>query len=142
VELPAQIQPGQHPQVVAIAVGYGRKGTDRFSKIGPRWIQGKPTVMEGETVGKNAFPLGDVTPVEVLLENVVSIAPTGRKAQLAHTQTHHSITVPEELGGQRRDVVRETTLAAFLKDPASGNPPPHEAQELWPNDHKHEGHHW
>ncbi len=37
-ELPALVQPGQHPETIAIALGYGRKGTDRFAAIGPEWI--------------------------------------------------------------------------------------------------------
>jgi len=142
IELPAVIQPGQHEKVVAIALGYGRKGTDRFSQIGPQWLQAELTVRKGETVGKNAFPLGKFDNGRVLLENTVSLAPTGRKGKVSTTQMHHTITVPQNLGGQRRDLVRETTLPAFLNDPASGNQNEREILELWPDDHKHEGHHW
>jgi molybdopterin-containing oxidoreductase family iron-sulfur binding subunit len=142
LELPALLQPGQHERVVAIAVGYGRKGTDRFSLVGPQWLQAEPTVKQGESIGKNAFALADLTGNGLLLERTVSILPTGKRGRLALTQMHHTITVPEHLGGQRRDLVRETTLAAFLKDPASGNRYEGELLQLWPDDHKHEGHRW
>lgn len=142
VELPTQIQPGQHEQVVAIAVGYGRKGTDRFTKIGPQWLQSRATVEQGETVGKNVFALVKRNYRSFLFENTVSVMSTGKKANLAFTQTHHTITVPENLGGQARDLIRETTLATYRKDPTSGNQREHEILQLWEEDHKYEGHHW
>ena len=43
LELPAHLQPGQHDRALSIALGYGRKGTDRFTDVGPKWIQAKPT---------------------------------------------------------------------------------------------------
>ena len=42
IELPAFVQPGQHDAAVAIALGYGRAGTDRFAKIGPPWFEARP----------------------------------------------------------------------------------------------------
>ena len=142
VELPALLQPGQHEQVVAIALGYGRKGTDRFSKIGPQWLQSKLTVAPGDTVGRNAFVLAQAHARSLRFDNRVQLTPTDRKMDLALTQTHHTITVPENLGGQRRDMVRETVLAAYIKDPASGNRYEHEVLQLWPNDFVYTGHHW
>ena len=41
VELPALVQPGQHVKTVAIALGYGRRGTDRFAQVGPQWFEGR-----------------------------------------------------------------------------------------------------
>ncbi len=142
VELPAQLQPGQHERVVAIALGYGRMGTERFADIGPEWLEGKATLAEGERVGKNSYVFTAKSQGNLWFGNQVRITATGRHSNLALTQTHHTITVPEELGGQRRDMVRETTLAAYVKDPASGNHAKHEALELWVQDHKYEGHHW
>jgi molybdopterin-containing oxidoreductase family iron-sulfur binding subunit len=142
VELTAQVQPGQHDKVVAIALGYGRKGTDRFSRVGPEWLQGEATVKEGQTVGKSSFVFVQATSRGLLFENSVSVAPTGKRSTLAVTQMHHSITVPEHLGGQRRNIIRETTIEAFHKDPASGNRFEEELLDLWPDDHKHKGHHW
>jgi molybdopterin-containing oxidoreductase family iron-sulfur binding subunit len=42
LEVPAFIQPGQQDTTVAVALGYGRAGTDRFTKIGPVWLGGRP----------------------------------------------------------------------------------------------------
>ncbi|MBI3845337.1 MAG: 4Fe-4S dicluster domain-containing protein [Planctomycetes bacterium] len=142
VELPALVQPGQHDKVLAIALGYGRAGTDRFSQIGPQWIQSELTVRPGATVGKNAFALCKSTATTLLLENTVSIRSTGKTATIATTQTHHTIEDPDLLGGHRRDVVRETTLEAFVRDPASGNRYEHEVVQLWQNDHEYKGHRW
>ena len=33
--------PGQHDAAVAIALGYGRAGTDRFAKVGPPWFEAR-----------------------------------------------------------------------------------------------------
>ncbi|RME47307.1 MAG: 4Fe-4S dicluster domain-containing protein, partial [Chloroflexi bacterium] len=142
LELPALVQPGQHPQVVAVALGYGRKGTDRFAKIGPQWLRSRLTVEPGGTVGKNAFPLARLAGNSLRFHNIVRLTPLQEKQHLALTQTHHTITVPDNLGGQRRHMVRETTLAAYMKDPASGNHFEHEILQLWPNDFEYKGHHW
>jgi molybdopterin-containing oxidoreductase family iron-sulfur binding subunit len=142
IDLPVQIQPGQHERVVAIAVGYGRSGTDRFSKIGPQWIESQLTVEEGGTVGENSFAFATRHNNSVVSATAVSLSPTGQKTNLALTQTHHTITVPDHLGGHRRNMVRETTLASYRKDPASGNHPVHEARQLWADDYPYTGHHW
>ena len=47
LELPAFVQPGQHDASVAIALGYGRAGTDRFAKVGPPWFEARPPVGPG-----------------------------------------------------------------------------------------------
>ena len=141
LEVPVQIQPGQHEQVVALAVGYGRKGTERFFGIGPRWLQGKPTVAEGEKVGQNTYPLASPQGDQIAFRNRVTLAPTGERSPLALTQTHHTITVPEELGGSQRHMVREASLADFLEDPAAGNLFDHAELQLWDDDHVYTGHH-
>ena len=41
IELPAFVQPGQHDAAVAIALGYGRAGTDRFASVGPPWFEAR-----------------------------------------------------------------------------------------------------
>src|SRR6185436_11206950 len=113
LELPALIQPGQHEEIVAIAVGYGRKGTDRFEGIGPDWLFKAETVPGGGTIGKNAFALGRRGPSGVVLANEVTLEKTEKRHELAQTQTHHSLKEPEELGGRVRDHARETTLADY-----------------------------
>ena len=83
VELPAFVQPGQHDEVVAIALGYGRIGTDRFSKIGPKWLLQRTHVTPGETVGKRVVQLAQY--------ESVTITRTGKRHELATTQLHNTI---------------------------------------------------
>ncbi|MBI3193452.1 MAG: 4Fe-4S dicluster domain-containing protein [Ignavibacteriae bacterium] len=147
IELPAHIQPGQHDSVIAIALGYGRKGTDRFTKIGPQWFEAEPTVEEGGLVGKNVAPF-------IKFENgtfaydvqSVNISNTGKKHTLACTQEHHSLHVPKYLDpghGERRPIIQETTFAAFVKNPKAGSFEEHELTTMWTTeDHKYTGHHW
>ena len=103
VELPAFIQPGQHDNVVAIAIGYGRMGTDRFAKIGPQWLLRRTYVHPGEAIGKRV----------VQLPETVKLAKTNKHVDLATTQLHNSM--------EGRPLVR----------PAAGNRQP--AATLWPN---------
>ena len=129
--LPVVVQPGQHPKLVAIALGWGRSGTDRFAKIGPQWLEGKPTVPDGGLVGSAAGSL--TSGMEV------GIVATGKTRDLACTQIHHSLFVPEKLaipGHERRPLVRETTLGAHATHAAH-----HEHPSLWP-EHAMEPHHW
>jgi len=129
-----QVQPGQHDDVVAIAVGYGRKGTDRFMGIGPEWVEAEPTVESGALVGVNAFKLA--------ARGAVEVKPTGKRRPLACTQGHHALTPPNGLGEKRSGIARTASLAAFRKDPAAGNPHGHQAHSLWPDDHGERKHHW
>ena len=143
VELPVQIQPGQHDGVLAIAVGYGRKGTERFTELSPKWIERKVNEEDkGQPVGRNAFPLARNIGAALSFLNSVSLTKTGRFSPLALTQTHQTITVPKKLGGQARDMVRETTLAKYLKDPRAGNHFEHPVLQLWEQDFVYKGHHW
>ncbi|MDO8681365.1 MAG: [Fe-S]-binding protein, partial [Acidobacteriota bacterium] len=125
IELPVYVQPGQHDGVVAIALGYGRMGTDRFATVGPRWLEARPTVGEDGRVGKNAAPLATLSGGVLRYSGApVRVTRTGRRRPLAVTQSHHSLSVPAHLapaGGGRRPIVRETTLAAYEKDPAAGS---------------------
>ncbi|HEX7343492.1 MAG TPA: TAT-variant-translocated molybdopterin oxidoreductase [bacterium] len=147
IELPALVQPGQHDQVVAVALGYGRNSSARFKEIGPRWFQARPSTGNDGLVGKNAVPFlyfdGDARRFD---GQAVSISPTGRRSELASTQSHHSIAVPEKLapfGEKQRRIVQETTLPAFIRDPKSGGHPHHPPEgELWPDDHPYKGYRW
>jgi len=132
--LPVHIQQGQHDGVVAIPLGYGRKGTDRFANIGPEWLEGTPTLAEGELVGVNAAPLADRTHVHVKRAN-------GHR-DLAATQRYDSLTVPEHLGGTTRPMVQAMTLTEWRDDSHEGEHAHHAVGELWPADHTFKGHHW
>ncbi len=142
IELPVLVQPGQHDHIISVALGYGRQGTDRFHDIGPRWIEGKPTVQPGQTIGVNAFPFMQVRNGYTAGVTEVRIEPTGEHADLARTQTHQTITIPEELGGHAREMIRESSLESYREDPSAGNPPVEEPLQLWPNDFVYEGRHW
>ncbi|HTQ79105.1 MAG TPA: 4Fe-4S dicluster domain-containing protein, partial [Thermoanaerobaculia bacterium] len=118
LELPVQIQPGQAPGAVAVALGYGRTAAGKV----------------GNGVGANAFPL------QPLAAGFVErgawgyqIAKTGRHETLAATQTHHSM--------EGRSIVRETTTALYRQDPAAGNERAPELPSLWA-EYKKEGHFW
>ncbi len=140
VQLPVQIQPGQHDRVVAIAVGYGRKGTERFTELGPKWIEHRESKVQ--PVGKNAYPFVRQVETNRSYLSKVTLSKTGNFVPLALTQTHHTITVPKKLGGEARDMVRETTLAKYLKDPKAGNHYEHPVLQLWEQDFVYKGHHW
>lgn len=148
LELPALVQPGQHDRVVAIALGYGVRGTDRFAKIGPQWLESEPTVAPGELVGKNAA--GFIRTSNRTLQYSrpgVTLEKTGKRHELASTQEHHSLTVPQNVaphGAEVRDQIQETTLAAFAKNPKAGKPEVHHPvdQQLWPDDHPKTGPWW
>ena len=142
LELPVQLQPGQHPEVAAIALGYGRAGTDRFEEVGPQWLESRPTVDKGGTVGVNAFAFASWRGGSAQWTTGVALDPIGKRVDLAMTQTHHTITVPEHLGGHRRNMVRETTLDAYREDPASGNHYEHQILQLWADDYVYDRHHW
>jgi molybdopterin-containing oxidoreductase family iron-sulfur binding subunit len=146
IELPAHLQPGQNDQVVAVALGYGRKGTDRFAFVGPQWLESKPTVEPGHLVGRNAASFLTRQDNQTLYSNrSVQVERTGARHALASTQLHHSIDVPANLASpdeRRRPIVEETTLAALAKDPHAGANHHELFPSLWAPDHKYPGHKW
>ncbi|HVI48899.1 MAG TPA: TAT-variant-translocated molybdopterin oxidoreductase [Chitinophaga sp.] len=99
VTLPLLIVPGLHPDVIAIAVGYGRSNNS-----------GKAA---GQ-IGKNAYPFVsfngqtfDYFAVDATVEA------TGEKFPVALTQTHNSY--------EGRPIIKETTLEEFIKNPKEVN---------------------
>ncbi len=146
LELPVYIQPGQHDEVVAVALGYGRKGTERFARLGPRWIWARPGVGENGLVGTNAAPLLELADGSLRYARLdVRLAKMGRKHALACTQSHHSLNNPRNIplvGGQRREIVRETTWPAFLETLEAEREEDQQGRELWPPDHPYAGHRW
>jgi molybdopterin-containing oxidoreductase family iron-sulfur binding subunit len=146
VELPVHIQPGQDDRTVAVALGYGRKGTDRFTAIGPQWLEAKPTVPPGELVGRNAAVFLEWDQHHLRYDGTgVRISKTGKHHVLASTQEHHSIHVPEHLaraGETRRPIIQQTTLEEYRANPAAGSFQKHEIVSLWGDPHSYPGHHW
>ena len=148
LELPTLVQVGQHDGVIAIALAYGCKGTDRFAKIGPQWFEARPTVPNGDLLGKNAASLvefRDGTRQATLAG--ITLTKTKSHRELAITQKYHSLKVPDAVapyGGEYREVVERTSLPAFAKDSHSGAAEHHFEgdEQLWPEDHEKKGHAW
>ena len=142
--LPVVVQPGQHDQVVAVALGYGSELSKRFAEIGPPWIEAHPTTGENGMVGVNAAPLR--LRKDGLLQRVregVRLVKTNRRLPLACTQEQPTLRLPLPLvvGQPPPKIVQETTLPEFLRrDPT--RPAPEERHDLWPEDHPVEGPRW
>ena len=101
VSLPILIIPGVHPNVVGIAVGYGR--TAKLGKV-------------AEGVGKDVFPFTSFNGTSVSYEVTdVTVEKTGDTSDIAQIQTHNVYTT---VTGTRTDVMKEMTLAHFVKDPS------------------------
>jgi len=146
VELPIYIQEGQHNDVVAVALGYGREGTQRFKNIGPDWIQKKDTLGENELVGERITHLLSRQEGNIVFSGIpVSMTPTGKKADLALTQTYNTLANPENTAPPSmkvRPFIQETTFDEYKKDPSSGAHHGHQVVTLWKDDHPYEKHHW
>jgi Fe-S-cluster-containing dehydrogenase component/anaerobic selenocysteine-containing dehydrogenase len=119
ITLPAQIQPGLHPETISIAVGYGRT---KAGKV-------------GNGVGKNAFDLGSLkNNLPVFAAIPVTLEKTGKKYKIATTQDHHMMN-PAATPGQPlkgglyksyekdRPLIQSVDYQDFLKDPSSGKAP-------------------
>ncbi len=119
VTLPVLVQPGQVVGTISIAVGYGR------SKAGKA----------GNEVGKNAYSFLTFVNGTFQTTAAVSISKVGGTYELAQTQTHHSI--------EGRNIIRETTLKEYLKDPhaGSGHGAGHKTYDLW-NAYEKPGQNW
>lgn len=147
LELPVLVQPGQHDRVVAVALGYGRQGTERFAKIAPQWIEARPLVGPNGLVGSNAAPWLALEGGALRYERSgITLTKTGQEHALACTQRYHEITVPERLatpGARKRPMIEETTLAAYRENPQSGGQAQSEHEVgLWPDDHPYTGKRW
>lgn len=96
VELPILVIPGMNPHTIAVAVGYGRSG-----KLGK--------TVEG--VGENVYKFASFNGTTIDYCAVdVTVTDQDSKKKIAQTQIHNSYE-------HRFEVVRETTLATFKKDP-------------------------
>jgi molybdopterin-containing oxidoreductase family iron-sulfur binding subunit len=146
VEIPVLVQPGQHDEVVAVALGYGSRLSDRFAAIGPRWLEAGPAVGPNRLVGSNAAPLLAWEAGTLRGHRPgVRLARTGRRHPLAVTQVYPTLEVPPRLappGQERRPAIQETTLAAFVAGFSRENPTGHAQVDLWPPDHPETGHRW
>lgn len=106
VELPILIIPGTHPNVIAVALGYGRESNDKTKTS--EYIGAA-----ANGVGKNVYPLAAFVGSNISYAVPVTIEKTSKVFPIATSQTH-SIT-------EGRPVVRETTLTRFIADPQELN---------------------
>jgi Fe-S-cluster-containing dehydrogenase component/anaerobic selenocysteine-containing dehydrogenase len=101
VKLPVWVQPGQARGTIGIALGYGRKGFNEY-------IDG---------IGQNIYPaVGMAAAGTMNYYSDAAVAKTGDTYRIAATQTHHTMM------GRNGDILRETTLAEYMKDERAGNP--------------------
>lgn len=107
VKLPVLAIPGMHPNVIGIAVGYGRS-------------EGAGRAASG--VGYNAYPLVSAKEGvrQYYVTGVTGYKNTGDTYDIAYTQTHNQYE-------GRVEVVREYSLADFKKNPEAI---PHYREEL------------
>lgn len=148
LDLPVLVQRGQHDQIVAVALGYGSRLSERFARVGPQWYQAGPTLGSDGRVGKNAAEL--LTWVDGHLHSVrdgVRLTKTGQRRPLAMSQNYDLLAVPSHLaqpGQERRPIIRETTLAQLQKEYEAkvGLPEAEQHAGLWPEDHSTTGPKW
>lgn len=100
VEAPVVVQPGQAYKTVSIAVGYGRTNSGKA----------------GNNVGVNVYPLASAKDNTISYSSYdLKIEKAAGTHELAATQTHHTM--------MGREIVRETTLDEYVKNPKAGNAP-------------------
>ena len=104
IELPVIIIPGVHPNVVAVAVGYGRLSADKTKETTSANI-GRAAA----GAGVNAYPLVSFDGTVRRYSTAVKVAKTDNKYPLAQTQVHGFT--------EGRPVIYETTLAKFIANP-------------------------
>jgi len=108
VDAPVFIQPGVHPDVVTLALGWGRTAGGRVAN----------------NVGINGFALAQVDGERIQFSGIpVSLSKTGRTYKLANTQGHNYV--------EGRPIVQETTFDKWLEKPNSGGRGPREHESLW-----------
>jgi MoCo/4Fe-4S cofactor protein with predicted Tat translocation signal len=96
IKMPCLVMPGMHADTIAIAVGYGRS-----AEVGKA----------AANVGQNAYAFTSYNGSTVNYHMTgISVKNTGAKYKIAQTQKHNSYE-------GRIEVLRETTLATFKKDP-------------------------
>lgn len=117
MELPVNIQPGLHNDVISVAIGYGRTHAGSIAN----------------GVGINTYELVNyVNNQAVYSGQTVSVVKTNKKYDLARTQDHHSM--------EGRQIVVEATLKDYLKK-QNANIHKHHMWSFW-SGHQYNGHKW
>ncbi len=132
IKLPVVPQPGQASGTVGIALGYGR---DKAGKLST----------QTSVIGQNAYPFVSIVNGTMMYGAMdVKIESANETTEIAGTQVHHTM--------MGREIVKETNLEKYRKDPKSGNYPEmmhtHNGNtvnpatvDLW-NEHEKLGHRW
>jgi len=113
VVLPVWVQPGQAPDVISVALGFGRRAAGRV----------------GNGVGTDVYPLR--SHANAWSRTVTATRASGRH-RLATTQMHKSL----EGTGERRHIVRSGTIGELRADPAHPHfvhPVTHAKSDLLPD---------
>ena len=99
MELPVFVQPGQAKDTISVALGYGRQ------------IAGKV----GDKTGSNLYPFVGIENGnrQYFMTSAKVEKVPGKVFELAISQTHYSM--------EGREIVRETSLDEYIKNPVSGN---------------------
>lgn len=129
INVAALVQPGQAPGTIGVAVGYGR------TKVGK----------VGENIGSNVYPMVAVgESLNYSISSGVNVEKTDEAFQLAQTQIHQTY-----MG--RNNVIQESVLSEFKKDPTAGREFPKvtdwdkkvdpSALSLWKG-HEYKNHYW
>ncbi|GBC79078.1 Menaquinone reductase, iron-sulfur cluster-binding subunit [bacterium HR09] len=138
VELPVVLVPGQHPDVVGVALGYGCAGTERFAGLGPRWVSARPWVGR---VGVRAVELAQWDGEQLRWCVPASVTPLPVRRRLARTQDYPFPEVPAHLQPSQkpyRHIVQEFS-------PQQGGGETREEKplaNLWPEDFPPQGIRW
>ena len=127
--------------VVAIALGYGRRESERFARVGPEWLEGGPTVGDDGRVGKNAAPLLELREGLIRYAGVAATATkTGRRYALASTQDFHLLLgadfpaqhLPDRtVRGRLSKDTPASSVGTAERSPIGGEPP---LSQLKPHD--------
>jgi len=137
ITLPALIQRGQHDEVVTVSLGYGRAGTERFSAVGPRWIERRE--WQDGAVGRNvATAIAAIDGRLQYSRNGIRITRTGAKHPLAKTQQQDQLETPRPwlpAGSAMRNHVQSTTLAQLPAFAEHLHGEHHPEGDMWPPDH-------
>jgi molybdopterin-containing oxidoreductase family iron-sulfur binding subunit len=118
IEIPAHIQPGQHDDAVAVALGYGRTQAGKA----------------GNNIGVNAYPFVSFEGGTFqYLAGDVNIQKLAGKVEFASTQRHHTL--------DGRELIKELTLADLATGHAGQAAVGHESRSIW-RDHPYGEHKW
>ncbi|MBS1713128.1 MAG: 4Fe-4S dicluster domain-containing protein [Armatimonadetes bacterium] len=104
VEGPVYVHDGMADDTVVVHMGFGRKRAGQIGNVGDEIHQGG---------GFDAMPLR-TTSAPVIVSGG-TLEKTGRNYKLANTQFHNLLDVTEI--DSKRDIIRETTLEEYKKDP-------------------------